>query len=288
MVDPSSPCPHRTRVPEPIRVAVVLSAGGLRGAGHVGVLRQLVRHGIPIDVLVGASAGAVIAAYYAAVGLDLGELIEDAEVFRAHHLFTHSLAVRLPHRIGCALRPHCGVIPNRLHQLEDASFDRLHHGVRCLGIVCHDVRAHKPRYFWTGVDRGPGLSEVVKASASMPGLFPAIPVVCDGEQYRLTDGGLSDPVPIAFARHPGLGATHVIVSDCRWIGGVQATNRTTVWIRPRMAAIGTLWSPRRGLRSAVRNGEAAVTEPIVARIREWFTHERDTPPLLTRAAAFTH
>ena len=68
---------------ERVRLGVVLSAGGLRGAAHVGVLRQLIRHGIPIDVIVGVSAGAVIAAYYAAVGLDLDELVADAERFRA-------------------------------------------------------------------------------------------------------------------------------------------------------------------------------------------------------------
>ena len=53
-----------------VRIGIVLSAGGLRGAAHVGVLRQLVRHGIPIDAIVGVSAGAVVGAYDAAVGLD--------------------------------------------------------------------------------------------------------------------------------------------------------------------------------------------------------------------------
>src|SRR6266436_2657430 len=80
-----------------VRTAVVLSAGGLRGAAHVGVLRQLIRSGVPIDVIVGVSAGAVIGAYYAAVGLELDELITDAEAFRGRHLLTHSLTIRLPH-----------------------------------------------------------------------------------------------------------------------------------------------------------------------------------------------
>jgi NTE family protein len=262
-----------TSAADPIRLALVLSAGGLRGAAHVGVLRQLVRHGIPIEVLVGVSAGAVIGAYYAAVGLDLDELIQDADTFQGHHLLTHSLAIRLPHRLGGALQSRCGVIPDRLRELEAASFDRLHHGVRCLGIVCHDVAARQPRYFWTGLEGGPRLPDVVKASASIPGLFPAVCVAYGRNEYRLTDGGVSDPVPVAFARHPAVGATHVIVSDCRWIGGVPATGDSTVWVRPRMADTGTLWSPRRGLLSAVRNGEAAVTEPILARIREWFRHD---------------
>jgi len=47
----------------PVRIAVVLSAGGLRGAAHVGVLRELVRKGVPIHTIVGVSAGAIVAAY---------------------------------------------------------------------------------------------------------------------------------------------------------------------------------------------------------------------------------
>src|SRR2546423_5187548 len=80
------------------RVALVLTAGGLRGAAHVGVLRQLVRHGVRIDAIVGVSAGAVIAAYYAAVGLDLDDLISDAERFRGRHLLTYSVNVQLGYR----------------------------------------------------------------------------------------------------------------------------------------------------------------------------------------------
>jgi NTE family protein len=256
---------------ERIRLGVVLSAGGLRGAAHVGVLRQLVRHGVPIDVLVGVSAGAVVGAYYAAVGLDLDELIADARTFRGRHLLTYSLDVHLDHRFERRLRRGCGVIPERLRQLEAASFDRLHHGVQSLGIACHDVGSGEPRYFRTGLDRGPALYDVVTASASIPRLFPAIRVVCDGQDCRLTDGGISTPVPLAFARDPGIGATHVIVSDCRWLGAVPPTDRNTVWIRPRMPSTGTLWSPRRGLLAAVRNGEAAVTEEVLARIGAWFT-----------------
>src|SRR5262249_38926303 len=145
-------------VPERVHLGVVLSAGGLRGAAHVGVLRGLIRHGIRIDVLVGASAGAVIAAYYAAVGLELDELIDDARAFRGRHLLTFGLSRHLG-RLGGALRPWCGIIPDRLVQLEAAAFDRLHHGVRGLGIVCHDAAARRPRYFATGFDHGAPLND---------------------------------------------------------------------------------------------------------------------------------
>jgi NTE family protein len=252
-----------------VRLGVVLSAGGLRGAAHVGVLRALMRHGIRIDVLVGVSAGAIIAAYYAAVGLDLDELIADARAFRARHLLTYSLHLHLGRRFAGTLERWCGVIPDRLRQLETASFDHLQHEVRSLGIVCHDVIARRPRYFATGCDHGATLHDVVRASAAMPYLFAPRAIVCDREAWRLTDGGISDPVPLAFARRPPLGATHVIVSDCRWLGRRPAPAHNIIWIRPHLPNAGTLWSPRHGLLSAVAHGEAAVTPSVVAQIRDW-------------------
>jgi len=254
---------------EDVRVALVLSGGGLRGAAHVGVLQQLVRHGIPLHAIVGVSAGAVIGAYYAAVGLTLDELIADAEAFRGRHLLAYSLNIQSGYRIERRFETSCGVIPARLRQLELATFDRLHHGVQRLGVVCHDVTLKCPRYFATGSDHGVLLHEAVRASASIPRLFPAISVRCDGQELRLTDGGVSDAVPVAFARGPIIGATHVIVSDSRWIGRVPATDDSTVWIRARTAATGTVWSPRRGLLATVRSGEAAVTDDVVTRIRRW-------------------
>jgi NTE family protein len=266
--------------PEPdraCRIAVVLSAGGLRGAAHVGVLKRLVEHEIPIHALVGVSAGAVIAAYYAAVGLDLHELIRDAARFRGRHLLAHSLKVHLGGRLDARLNRWCGVIPDRLRQLDSASFDRLHHGVQRLGIVCHDRRTARPRYFCTGCDGGVGVNDAVRASASIPHLFPPVRVAAAGGVLELTDGGVSDAVPIAFARSAVIGATHVIVSDCRWLGRVPRGDARTVWVRPRLLDTGTLWSPRHGLVGAVGGGEAALTGEMLARIREWLP--RGTRPL---------
>jgi predicted acylesterase/phospholipase RssA len=273
----------RSSETEGVRIGVVLSAGGLRGAAHAGVLRQLVRHGVPLHAIVGASAGAIVAAYYAAVGLELDEMIADAGTFRGRHLLAHSLSVHGGSQLAPGLRHWCGVIPDRLRQLEAAGFDRLHHGVGRLGIVCHDLSAGRPRYFGTGLDQSVTLHEVVRASASIPCLFPAISVSCGGEALRLTDGGLSDPVPVAFAQGPAMGATHLIVSDCRWIRRVRAPAATrTVWIRPLISAM-SLWSPRQGLLATVRAGEAAVTGDVLRVIMGWL--EAGSPRATLTAAA---
>jgi predicted acylesterase/phospholipase RssA len=254
----------------PMRVGVVLSGGGLRGAGHVGVLQQLVAHRIPIHIIVGSSAGAIIAAYYAAVGLTLDELVADARSFRGRHLLAHSLNVRLHLRADRWLRRLSGLIPARLTQLEDASFDRLHHGIRAMGIVCHDLGRNRPCYFATGSERGVRVTDAVRASASIPVLFPSIQVNGDEECLRLTDGGVSDCLPIAFAQRPPLSATHLIVSDCRWLPLHPPENGDhLVYVRPHLLKTGTLRAPSSTLAAAVRQGAAAVTDEILQRLRAW-------------------
>jgi predicted acylesterase/phospholipase RssA len=238
----------------PMRVGVVLSGGGLRGAGHVGVLQQLVAHQIPIHVIVGSSAGAIIAAYYAAVGLTLDELVTDARSFRGRHLFAHSLNVRLHLRADRWLRGLSGLIPARL----------------AMGIVCHDLKRNRPCYFATGSEHGVRVSEAVRASASIPGLFPSIPVTGDEGCLKLTDGGVSDCLPIAFAQRPPLSATHLIVSDCRWLSlhPPQPADHL-VYVRPHLLKTGTLRAPSSTLAAAVRQGAAAVTDEVLQRLRGW-------------------
>jgi predicted acylesterase/phospholipase RssA len=261
---------HQSDADSTVRVAVVLSGGGLRGAGHIGVLQQLVAQDILIDVIVGSSAGAVVAAYYAAVGLTLDELIGDAKEFRGRHLLAHSLNVRLGQRLDRVLRGASGLIPTRLEQLERATFDRLHHGVRGMGVVCHELKSGGPRYFSTGCNWGVCVSDVVRASASIPYLFPSVPVQCDEERLLLTDGGISDGLPIAFARRPPLSATHGIVSDCPWLTtGAPDSSGHLIYVRPRLFTTGMLWAPSSTLLAAVRDGAAAVTDEIVDRARSW-------------------
>lgn len=52
------------------KVGVALGSGAARGLANLGVLQVLVEAGIPIDIVCGTSAGAVVAGLYAA-GSDL-------------------------------------------------------------------------------------------------------------------------------------------------------------------------------------------------------------------------
>ncbi len=55
-------------------VGLALSGGGIRGLAHIGVLKALRAHGVPIDFISGTSAGAIVASLYAT-----GYSIDDME-----------------------------------------------------------------------------------------------------------------------------------------------------------------------------------------------------------------
>jgi predicted acylesterase/phospholipase RssA len=197
-------------------------------------------------------------------------LVEDGRLFRGRHLIAHSLNIRLRHRFNRILATQSGLIPARLAQLESASFERLHHGVRAIGIVCHDRGTRQPWYFSTGQNHGARLSDVVRASASIPYLFPSIAVDSECGSLQLTDGGITDCLPIAFAEQPPLSATHLIVSDCRWLSArAPEPVEHLVYIRPPLFTTGTVWAPSSTLAETVEQGARAVTDEMIERIRNW-------------------
>jgi NTE family protein len=253
-----------------VHIGVVLSAGGLRGVAHLGVLRRLVHYQIPVEVMVGVSAGAIVAAYYAAVGLSIDEMIDQAPIFRGRHILMHGLTLRSHASLKPYLRRFCGIIPRRLEQLEAASFTTLHHGLARLGIVCHDIDRNQPRYFSTLETCGVRLSDVARASAAVPGVMPPKTMMIGTDLVRLADGGLSDSLPVDFVRSPSLGATHVVVSDCRYSASAPpATSDSLIYLRPDLEGIRPLRAPGRALTKAIERGEAAVTADVVDQIHNW-------------------
>lgn len=252
------------------RLGLVLSAGGLRGAAHLGVLRRLIAARVPIDVIVGSSAGAIIGAYYAVVGMSIDEIIADAPRMRLRHLLMHGLSLRVPQRMTPWVRSRSGIVPVRLAALERAGFDTLHHGVTGFGVVCHDLRTRTPWYFSTAESHGVTVAAAVKASAAVPVVFPPRSEWVNGRELRLVDGGFTDGIPIEFARRTGLDATHVLVSDCRRSGPPVVTGDRVMCVRPTLRGVGAISRVSFNLQGAVRAGETAVTDHVIDRLRRWY------------------
>lgn len=57
-------CMTPSMAAERLKIGVVLSGGGAKGAAHVGVLKILEEHNIPVDYIAGTSIGAYVAGMY--------------------------------------------------------------------------------------------------------------------------------------------------------------------------------------------------------------------------------
>ncbi len=175
-------------------VALVLGGGGAWGAAHIGVIEVLEEENIPVDMIVGTSAGAVAGAFY----LD-GYSTEELSLELENLPFLE------------VLRPALGGIgffsTEPLEEFFEERLDarRLEDFPTTLAVTATDINTGESLYF----DEGP-LTRLLTASM-------AVPVVFDPVEYEgrlLADGGIVDNVPVAAAR--ALGAQTLIVVN---VGG---------------------------------------------------------------------
>lgn len=232
LAEPSAAPVERIKRDRPV-VALALGSGGARGFAHVGVIKSLEAAGIPVDIVVGASSGAVVAALYAggysaaelneiAAGLDSSDLIDISpfDGFRVR-------GERLAEFVTQSLR----------HRPIEAL-------PRALAVVATDVQTGAMTVFNRG-DPGPA----VRASSSVPRLFVA-PVI-GGREYL--DGGLVSPVPVKLAR--AMGADIVIAVDISRLGAARS--------RPAVAAPGTAGAGSRAARAALLDAELAQATVVI-------------------------
>jgi NTE family protein len=193
---PAAPMPLAPPAPSqvrPVKIALVLGGGGARGFAHVGVIRVLEQERIPVDLIVGASAGSLIGALYAGVG-DSFELESMAWQAEKDDIFDWSLfsSTRGP-VTGKALEEFVG------RHVKASSIEQL---AIPFVAVATDLNAGTE----VVLDRGP-VGPAIHASSAIPGVFR--PVSLGGR--TLVDGGVVDPIPVSVAR--ARGADVVIAVD---------------------------------------------------------------------------
>jgi len=177
--------------PPAAKLALVLGGGAARGFAHIGVIKALEAQGIVPDMVVGTSAGSVVAALYAggASGFELQKLafgMEDKTI----------TDWAIPDRgfiRGEALQNYVNKV------LSNRSMNGLPRG---LAVVATDLRSGEMMVFRSG-----DVGLAVRASSSVPGVFQ--PVRIGNREF--VDGGLVSPLPAKVARD--LGATVVIAVD---------------------------------------------------------------------------
>ncbi len=178
--------------PKP-RIGLVLSGGASRGFAHVGVIKVLEEEGIPIDIIVGTSAGSLTGALYAHyANADMLEskarkiTVEDIFDFS---IFNIGLGVVKGERILRFVDNNISV-----KNIEDLKIP--------FAAIATDLYTGKRVVFKSG-----SISTAVRASSAIPGIFKPVTV----GQRLLVDGGVVDNLPIDVAR--SMGADIVIAVD---------------------------------------------------------------------------
>jgi NTE family protein len=188
---PATPPQAAPPVRRPPRIGLALGGGAARGFAHIGAIQVLEEAGVQADLIVGTSAGSLIAALYAsgkggqelaATALTLDEGAITDWTFPGRGLIRGEALARFV-RVQTGGRP-----------IEDMP--------RPLGIVAADLDSGAPVLFRRG-DTG----TAVRASSAVPAVFQPVRI---GER-EYVDGGLVSPVPVRFARE--MGAEFVIAID---------------------------------------------------------------------------
>ncbi len=187
---PPPPAPPTPPKRQP-RLGLALGGGAARGFAHIGVIQVLEEAGIKPDLVVGTSAGSLVAALYAygkngaelasvALTLDEGAITDWA--YPSRGMIRGEALARF-------VREQTGGL--NIEQMK----------VR-LGIVATDLDSGAAILFERG-DAG----QAVRASSAVPAIYQ--PVKIGGREY--VDGGLVSPVPVRFARQ--MGAEMVLAVD---------------------------------------------------------------------------
>lgn len=210
--------------PARLRIGLVLSGGGARGAAHIGVLQMLDRLHVPIDAIAGTSMGAVVGGLYASglSGQQIGEAMAsvdwqvafrdrpplDALNYRRKKEVEQYL-VNLP----LGLQGRRLVIPHGLIQSQQLTQSLRQLTLPVARITNFDQLPTRFRAVATNLVTGSeevigsgDLATAMRASMAVPGVFA--PVEYGGQV--LVDGGLVDNLPVDVARAMGVDVLIVV------------------------------------------------------------------------------
>lgn len=180
------------------KIGLALGSGGLRGIAHIGVLKVLRNHQIPIDYIAGCSIGSLIGALYAA-GLDPETILKLAKNLKKRHWLDFVI-------------PQMGIVAGEraLATIRLLTKQKTFADLKTpLAIVATELSSGQEVVFTEG-----DVAKAVRASISVPGVF--IPFAIDDVLF--IDGAVINPTPIDTARN--MGADIVIAVDLAHAGTV--------------------------------------------------------------------
>lgn len=163
------------------KIVLALGGGGLKGYAHIGVISALEDLGYEIVGIAGTSAGGVFGSFYA-YGYSIVEILSFI-----HDIDKTKLFQRMPSD-GPSLIGLKGLYQILDDKFGDRELDQLKIPFATTAV---DINTNREIFINCGK-----LSDAVKATSAMPGVFPYIKIY----DLTLVDGGVYDPVPVNLAR----------------------------------------------------------------------------------------
>ncbi|MBI4826248.1 MAG: patatin-like phospholipase family protein [Nitrospirae bacterium] len=246
---------------KPVKIAVVLGAGASKGFAHIGVLKVLEANKVPIDMIVGTSAGSFVGSLY-------------AYGYNAFQLQEISFAIERGDIVDFGIPDKGFIKGDALGEFINAKVKNT--PIENLKIpfyaVATDIQSGEEKVFSSG-----NTGTAVRASCSIPGVF--MPAQIANRLYA--DGGIVSPVAVDVARR--LGADIIIAVDISAdidntlpVGTIdmilksvsimhskiaaEQIKKADVVIKPKVGYIGSSDFTKR--HEAVLEGEKAATEAL--------------------------
>ncbi len=162
-------------------IALALGGGGVKGIAHVGVVRVLEQEGFSIRAIAGTSAGGLVGALLAN-GCSSYQIEDILHGFESPRLFSRA------HHDGPSLMGLQGLIEVLENEIDGLTFDQL---AIPLAVTSVDLQTSQEVILAQG-----SVMDAVLATIAVPGIFPPRQI----GPYKLIDGAVLDPVPVALAR----------------------------------------------------------------------------------------
>lgn len=228
-------------------VGLALGSGGVRGLAHIGVIRTLLKHEIPIDYISGCSIGAWIGAHFS-----LYQDIEKTADLTARNKLEKLRSFLEPAISGGLIKGEkLELLLN--NWLDNSNFEDLKIPLK---IAATDLIGNDKIVFSEGK-----LAPAIRASIGVPGFLK--PIIFG--HRALVDGGLSNPVPVDLVKD--LGAEVVIAVNLDFFSGYD--NITPAEIGYSNLADGTIRIIRHHLAQYSSRGADFIIQPDLMNYSSW-------------------
>jgi NTE family protein len=180
--------PLKPREIKDVNVALVLGGGGVKGIAHLGVIEVLEKNGIPIDLIVGTSAGSIIGALYANY--------QDSTLLHENLIHLHKwdildISIINTFRFFSALHGPIQGYYLEEFMVKNTTVNNIEELKIPFVAVATDLNCEKA----FRISSGP-IATAIHASSALPPYFS--PIKAYGK--ILVDGGVVEPVPVPTAK----------------------------------------------------------------------------------------